>query len=182
MTRSKIQSTGVPVPTLGYAFDDDAVPVESAKPVDDHHGEDEALQLDLREEGAATDAETLAMDNTATAVEMHTGLDREATIELGKDILLGEIPQDDVIWTGLQAKGISKDAAASSVQQVVQVGQSAAQREMGAADYSELSRLADSSPAIKNLVIDHGIKRMTGKGKGATWKQVLALARQFAGA
>jgi hypothetical protein len=96
--------------------------------------------------------------------------------------LLGEIPQDDVIWTGLQAKGISKDAAASSVQQVVQVGQSAAQREMGAADYSELSRLADSSPAIKNLVIDHGIKRMTGKGKGATWKQVLALARQFAGA
>ena len=97
------------------------------------------------------------MDNTATAVEMHTGLDREATIELGKDILLGELPQDDVIWTGLQAKGISKDAAASSVQQVVQVGQSAAQREMGTADYNELSRLADSSPAIKEVVIKHGV-------------------------
>ena len=181
VTVAGIPMTVAQAKAVGYSFDDDAIPVESAKPVDDHHGEDEDdLQLDLREEGAATDAETLAMDNTATAVEMHTGLDRDATIELGKDILLGELPQDDVIWTGLQAKGISKDAAASSVQQVVQVGQSAAQREMGTADYNELSRLADSSAAIKNLVIEHGIKRMNGKAKGVSWKQVLGLARQFA--
>jgi hypothetical protein len=63
---------------------------------------------------------------------------------------------------------------------VVQVGQAAAANELGQADYHELSRLADSSAAIKNLVIDHGIKRMNGKSKGVTWKQVLTLARQFA--
>lgn len=49
-----------------------------------------------------------------------------------------------------------------------------------ARDYNELSRLADSSAAIKNLVINHGIKRMNGQAKGVSWKQVLGLARQFA--
>ena len=58
--------------------------------------------------------------------------------------------------------------------------QSAAQRELGVADYNELSRFADSRAAIKNLVIDHGIKRMSGKSKGVTWKLVLTPARQFA--
>ncbi len=164
--------------SAGYSFDG-SEPV----PVDETVGEndDEAPALDLREEGDATDAEAVAMDNVASAVEMHTGLDREATIELGKDILTGQIPEGDEVWTGLQNRGISQGAAIASVSQVVQVGQSAAQRHLGAADYNELSRLADSSPAIKNLVIEHGIKRMTGKSKGVTWKQVLTLARQFAG-
>ena len=44
----------------------------------------------------------------------------------------------------------------------------------------ELSRLADSSAAIKNMIIDHGIKRKTGKNKGVTWNHVLTSARQFA--
>ena len=39
---------------------------------------------------------------------------------------------------------------------------------------------ARRSAAIKNLVIDHGIKRMAGKSKRITWKHVLTLARQFA--
>jgi hypothetical protein len=55
-------------------------------------------------------------------------------------------------------------------------------RELGGADYRELSALADGSAAIKDMVITHGIKRMTGKSKGVTWKHVLTLARQFAGA
>ncbi|MDT4737059.1 hypothetical protein [Bradyrhizobium sp. WYCCWR 12699] len=87
---------------------------------------------------------------------------------------------DDPIWTGLQQRGISKDAAVGSVQQVVSVGQAAAMHELGQVEYDELNRLAGTSAAIKNLVIDHGIRRMTGKGKGVTWKQVLTLARQFA--
>jgi hypothetical protein len=113
-------------------------------------------------------------------VEFHTGLDRDAAVELGKDILMGQIPQGDEVWSGLQNRGISQSAAVASVNQVVQVGQAAAQRELGAADYNELAHLSDSSPAIKKLVIDHGIKRMTGKSKGVTWKHVLTLARQFA--
>ena len=51
---------------------------------------------------------------------------------------------------------------------------------MSYAPVTELSWLADSSPAIKNLVIEHGIGRTTGKSKGVTWKHVLTLARQFA--
>ncbi len=53
-------------------------------------------------------------------------------------------------------------------------------RELGQAGYDELTRLADNSAAIKSVVIDHGIKRMTGKAKHVTWRHVLALARQFA--
>lgn len=136
--------------------------------------------LDLREEGAATDAEIVAMDNLASSVEMHTGLDRADAIELGKDILMGQVPQEEAVWAGLQTRGISKNAAVASIGQVVEIGQAAAQRELGAADYNELSRLADNSAAIKNLVIEHGIKRMSGKSKGVTWKHVLSLARQFA--
>jgi len=164
----------------GYSFDGtEPIPVdgpEGAKLSDD----DEAPALDLREEGAATDAEVVAMDNVVSAAELHTGLDRDAAIELGKDILTGQIPEGDQVWTGLQNRGISQDAARASVGQVVQVGQAAAQRELGVADYNELSRLADSSAAIRNLVIDHGIKRMSGRSKGVTWKHVLTLARQFA--
>ncbi|RXH06303.1 hypothetical protein [Bradyrhizobium vignae] len=143
---------------------------EAAETVDDRKVDD----------GRGTDAEIVAMDNVVAAVAMHTGLDQEAAIELGRDILTGELAQDDVIWTGLQHRGISKDAAVGSVQQVVSVGQAAAIRELGQADYDELSRLADNSAAIKSVVIDHGIKRMTGKTKNVTWKHVLALARQYA--
>ncbi|WP_314948886.1 hypothetical protein [Bradyrhizobium cosmicum] len=132
------------------------------------------------DDGSGTDAEIVAMDNVVTAVALHTGLDQDAAIELGKDILTGELAQDDVIWTGLQQRGISKDAAVGSVQQVVSIGQAAAMRELGQADYAELSRLADNSAAIKSVVIDHGIKRMTGKVKNVTWKHVLTLARQYA--
>ena len=43
-----------------------------------------------------------------------------------------------------------------------------------------LERVDNSAGATKNLVIDHGIKRMNGQAKGVSWKQVLGLARQFA--
>lgn len=156
--------------------------VTAKAPGNDSETIDAAEVVDQRaaDDGRATDAEIVAMDNVVAAAALHTGLDQEATIELGKDILTGELPQDDAIWTGLQNRGVSKDAAVASVQQVVTVGQSAAMRELGQADYAELSRLADSSAAIKSIVIDHGIKRMTGKAKGVTWKHVVALARQYA--
>jgi hypothetical protein len=64
--------------------------------------------------------------------------------------------------------------------QVVHVGQQAALRELGAAGYNELSQLADNSPAIKAVVIKHGVARMQGRTTNATWKHVLTLARQFA--
>jgi hypothetical protein len=111
---------------------------------------------------------------------MHTGLDQEATIELGTDILTGELKADDPIWNGLQQRGVSRDAAHGAISQVVQVGQQAALRELGAADCNELSSLAGNSPAIKAVVIKHGVARMQGKTKNATWKHVLTLARQFA--
>jgi hypothetical protein len=138
-------------------------------------------EVDTRrgDDGHATDAEVIALDTVASAVEMHTGLDREATLELGADILLGQIPQGDEVWEGLQSKGISPDAARASVNNVVQAGQAAAMNELGQAAYHELSRLADNSPAIKAVVIKHGIKRMNGKAN-MSWSQVLTLARQFA--
>lgn len=119
------------------------------------------------------------MDNVVTASQMHTGLDAEATIVLGTD-LTGELKQDDPVWTGLQERGVSREAAHGAINQVVQVGQQAALRELGAADYNELSRLADNSPAINAVVIKHGVVRMQGKTKNVTWKHVLTLARQFA--
>jgi hypothetical protein len=137
--------------------------------------------LDTRraDDGHATDGELIALDTVAAAVELHTGLDREATIELGVDILTGQLPQDDAVWTGLRNRGISPDAARASVGNVVQAGQAAAMKELGQAGYNELSHLADNSPAIKAVVIKHGVKRMSGKAN-MSWSQVLTLARRFA--
>jgi hypothetical protein len=166
--------------SAGYPFDaSEPLPVESDTN-DLPQQEDEALALDLREEGAATDAEVVAINNLASAAELHTGLDRADAIELGRDILTGQVPEGDAVWAGLQERGISRQAAVASIGQVVQIGQSAAMRELGTADYNELTKLADNSAAIKKLLIDHGIKRMSGKSKGVTWKHVLTLARQFA--
>jgi hypothetical protein len=44
----------------------------------------------------------LALDNVVAAAQMHTGLDEEATIELGTDILTGELKADDPVWNDLQ--------------------------------------------------------------------------------
>jgi hypothetical protein len=129
-------------------------------------------------DGQATDAELVALDNVVSAVRLHTELDMDATLELGKDVLTGQASEQ--AFAALQARGISKDAVHGSINQVVSIGQAAAMRELGDAGYQELSALADNSPSIKGLVIDHGIKRMSGRSKGVTWKHVLTLARQFA--
>ncbi|MGY2935982.1 hypothetical protein ACVWZ6_005584 [Bradyrhizobium sp. GM6.1] len=175
MTVAQARAAGVKVSV-------DATASESVTPNAPGDQSEAVETVDSRkaDDGSGTDAEIVAMDNVVTAVAMHTGLDQDAAIELGKDILTGELAQDDRIWTGLQQRGISKDAAVGSVQQVVSVGQAAAMRELGQAGYAELSRLADSSAAIKSVVIDHGIKRMTGKTTNVTWKHVLTLARQYA--
>jgi hypothetical protein len=165
----------------GYSFDgDEPIPVESSANASLTDNEDQATELDLREEGAGTDAEIVALDNVVTAAQMHTGLDEEATVELGTDILTGELKADDPIWNDLQQRGVSRDAAHGAISQVVQVGQQAALRELGAAGYNELSQLADNSPAIKAVVIKHGIARMQGRTEKVTWKHVLTMARQFA--
>ncbi|QQO21810.1 hypothetical protein JJB98_18635 [Bradyrhizobium diazoefficiens] len=177
MTVAQARAAGVKISVDATAASEAVTP---KAPGDDATDDDAVVDTRKGDDGRATDAERVAMDNVVTAVAMHTGLDQDAATELGKDILTGELAQDDVIWTGLQQRGISKDAAFGSVQQVVSVGQAAAMRELGQADYDELNRLADNSAAIKNLVIDHGIKRMTGKSKGVTWKHIVTLARQYA--
>jgi len=174
---------------LGHSFEGKAPVTASQSTVEpqlDPNLEDPSFEeglnpeLDMRTEQSVTDAEVVAIDLAVDAVKMHTGLDQEATLELGKDILLGEIPQGDQVWRGLQSKGISEEAARSTVGNVFETAQRACLKELGADEYRELGRLADSNRAIKNLVIDHGIKRMTGKSKGVTYKQVLTLARQYA--
>ena len=62
------------------------------------------------------------MDNIVTAPQMHTGLDQEATIELGSDILAGELKAVDPVWIGLQQRGVSRHAAQGAISQVVQGG------------------------------------------------------------
>ena len=100
----------------GYSFDgEEPIPVESSANVRLSDNEDQAPKLDLREEGAATDAEIVALDNVVTAAQMHTGLDQEATVELGTDILTGELKADDPIWNDLQQRGVSRDAAHGAV-------------------------------------------------------------------
>lgn len=180
---SGVEMTVAQARSVGYAFDgEEPTAMGSSEhasfPADNE--EEEAPELDLRKEGEATDGEIVALENVVLAAQMHTGLDQEATIELGTDILTGELKEDDPIWDGLQQRGVSRAAAHGAISQVVQVGQQAALRELGAADYNELSSLADASPAIKAVVVKHGLARMQGKAKNVTYKHVLALARQFA--
>ena len=99
---------------------------------------------------------------------------------MGTDILTGELKADDPVWNDLQQRGVWRDAAHGAISQVVQVGQQAALRELGKADFNELSQLDDNSPAIEAVVIKHGVARMQGKTKNVTSKHVLTLARQFA--
>lgn len=93
-------------------------------PGDNNEGDDVDASVDARrsDDGHATDAEVIALDSVASAVELHTGLDREATLELGKDILMGQIPQGNQVWNGLHSRGISQDEARASVGNVVQAG------------------------------------------------------------
>jgi len=73
---------------------------------------------------------------------MHTGLDQEATIELGTDILTGELKADDPIWNGLQQRGVSRDAAHGAISQVVQVGQQIATSYRVLQETAQRSRLS----------------------------------------
>ena len=178
---SGIPMTGAQAKAAGFSFDgDEPFPVESgADSASRAETNDQSPELDLREEGSA-DAETVALGNVVLASQMHTGLDQETTIELGTDILTGALKTDDPIWNDLQQRRMSREGAHGAISNVVQVGQQAALRELGAADYNELSRLAGNSLAIKAVVIKHGVARVQGKTKNLTWKHVLTLARQFA--
>ncbi len=176
-----LQLTVAEARAAGLSFDDgdhvDAVK-DSLPPGD--VTADEAPELDLRNANSTTDAELATLANIADAAEMHgTGLSQEAVVELGTDILTGELGDNDPIYEGLAARGISKDAVHGTIQNMVEVAQAAAHRELGAAKYNELSRLADASPAIKALVVQHGAKRAMGKAS-VTYDQVLQLARTFA--
>jgi hypothetical protein len=178
MTVAQAKAAGINITVNPTAETDRDV---TAKAPGDNSDDEAPEGIDTRREGDghATDGELIALDTVAAAVELHTGLDREATIELGVDILTGQLPQDDAVWTGLRNRGISPDAARASVGNVVQAGQAAAMKELGQAGYNELSHLADNSPAIKAVVIKHGVKRMSGKAN-ISWSQVLTLARRFA--
>jgi len=130
MTVAQAKSAGVNVSVDAAAASREVAPQTPQDPAEP------AVDTQRHDDGHATDAEIVAMDNVVSAVEMHTGMDQDAAIELGKDILLGQIPEGDAVWTGLQNKGISSNAAVASVNQVVQIGQAAAQRELGVADYN----------------------------------------------
>jgi hypothetical protein len=78
----------------------------------------------------------------------------------------------------LRDRGISPEAARGTVKHAQQIAAQAAQRELGEQGFAELERLADQSKSIRQLVIQHGIKRMNGTAK-VGWKDVLGLARQF---
>jgi hypothetical protein len=72
------------VTKLGYSFDgDEPISVESEGPRLSNN-DDQAPEMDLREEGAATDAEVVATDNVVTASQMHTGLDAEPRLSLAR--------------------------------------------------------------------------------------------------
>jgi hypothetical protein len=91
--------------SVGYSFDG-SEPIAAAEAAR-ITTEPEAPQLDLREEGAVTDVEAVAIGNVIDAVKLHTGMDQSATLELGKDILTGQIPADDQVWASLRSRGIS---------------------------------------------------------------------------
>ena len=109
---------------MGISFDDgdyvDAARQDSPPPGD--VTADEAPAMDLRNANSTTDAELATLANIADAADMHgTGLSQEAVAELGADIITGELTDNDPIYQGLAARGISKDAVHGTIQNMVDV-------------------------------------------------------------
>jgi hypothetical protein len=126
-----------------------------------------------------SDAELVAGETMVQAFSFHAGLDRADVEELGTDIALGELRDDDQVWQALSNRGISREAAKGTVERAQQVAAQAARQELGEKGFQELERLAEQSQSIRKLVVKHGINRMNGSANMG-WGHVLDLARQFA--
>jgi hypothetical protein len=99
--------------------------------------------------------------------------------ELGTDIALGELRDDDEVWGALRDRGISREAAKGTVEQAQKISSRIARQELGEKGFAELERLGNQSQSIRALIVKHGINRMNGTAK-VGWNDVLNLARQFA--
>ena len=141
--------------------------------------EQAAIQLETQVgQGLTSYEEVNAGETIAAAFELHAGLKAEETSELVEDLLKGEIPQDDSIWQDLSRRGVSQEATRATVDRAVSIGQGVAERELGTSRYMELTKMADTSTAIRNLVIKHGINRASGKAN-ASWLDVYNLAKEY---
>ncbi|MFN7286330.1 MAG: hypothetical protein ACK5TD_00770 [bacterium] len=140
--------------------------------------EQEALELDYRVGSGLTSYEEVnAGRNIADTFAFHTGVAPEDSAAFVTEILTGEAPDTDPVWDRLVERGMSRESTHAMVDRAVGIGQQVAQRELGYDKYGDLQRMADRSNSIRNLVIQHGIARASGKTT-LTWNDIYNVAKQ----
>jgi hypothetical protein len=138
----------------------DDIPMENLA---DKAGQEGAL------EGEAQVAASVGLDEMA----MNYGLDNEASIEMAADMLSGELRADDPIFTSGQYNHRNVSGMVNTVKDSMAAQ---AKQELGPDAYKQLQTWASQNPAVKSLLIQHGVSKV--KGSHVTWGQVYQLVHE----
>lgn len=165
MTAAQAESIGIDLSSLATT---PALKVEEAV---------SETEIELTEGSSVSSEELTSAALAIDAVQLHAGLDREAAVELGVDILTGELSPSDPVFTALEQRGIGISDMLATVNMVKETATKAARRELGVEQFEELQAIAASNPAVNDLILRYGQDRLLGKAR-STWSDILNLARR----
>lgn len=100
-------------------------------------------------------------------------LGNEAALELGADLLTGELREDDPIFH----EQLPLRDVRTKVHAVRDSMARSAEKALGQDQYAELQTWANTVPAVRQLLVQHGVAKI--KGSRVSWAEVHDLARRY---
>jgi hypothetical protein len=174
---SDLQVTVRQARELGFNFEEDGGTGSADALLASNEPEDDEPAIDMNPLAAnETDvsAEATAGENVVLAVSAATDLPQDAIEQLGLDILNGDEGVDDAVYAGLLERGISREAVHGTVNQVVEIGTKAAQRELTPEQFAWLDSVASRRQDVRNVVLKRGMDRAMGRTR-LSWKSMYDL-------
>ncbi|KAA5597251.1 hypothetical protein [Blastochloris sulfoviridis] len=129
------------------------------------------------EQGLTTESEVITYEGVADSIGFNLGLDREDVTELGLDVALGNISDDDEIWQATLQRGIAKDVLKKNVDHVRTVAVKQIAKELGEAKADELGKWASQSREVYELCAKHAVKRMKAN-TNLSWSAIYDLCKK----
>jgi hypothetical protein len=123
--------------------------------------------------GALEGEELTVASSALDHVALDLNLGNEAALELGADLLTGELREDDPIFH----QQLPLRDVRTKVHAVRDSMARSAEKALGLDQYTELQTWATTVPAVRQLLVQHGVAKI--KGSKVSWAEVHDLARRY---
>ena len=123
--------------------------------------------------GALDSEEATVASNALDLAALDLNLDNDAALELGADLLTGKLKEDDPIFH----ERLPLREVRTKVHAVKDSMARGAERALGKDQYAEFQGWANTVPAVRQLLVQHGVAKI--RGSRVSWAEVHDLARRY---